>query len=122
MEFFRKLNYLLSRDLKIKMLGVLVLILFGAAAELLGVAIVLPVVNLAIDTDYQNNVWVQMVTKLTGVEGKEEILLILVGLVIVVYIVKNVYISWMYSRLFYYSAIVKRTMAVKLMKAYMKQP
>lgn len=122
MEFFRKLNYLLSKDLKIKMLGVLLLIILGSAAELLGVAIVLPIVNLAIDSDYSNNIWVKMVTKMTGVEGKEEILLILVGLVIIIYVIKNVYISWMYSRLFYYSAIVKRTMAVKLMKAYMKQP
>lgn len=122
MQFFHKVNYLLDKTMRRRMIGVFFLIVIGSVAELLGVAIVLPIVNLAIDTDYENNIWVSMVTRITGQTEKETILLILVGLVIVIYILKNLYISWMYSRLYYYSATVRRQMSVKLMKAYMKQP
>lgn len=122
MQFFHKVNYLLDKALRKRMIGIFFLIILGSVAELLGVAIVLPIVNLAIDTNYEQNIWVSFVTKITGETEKETILLILVGMVIVIYILKNLYISWMYSRLYYYSANVRRKMSVKLMRAYMKQP
>lgn len=117
-----KLNSLLSKGLKLKILGVFFFITLGSFAEVVGVAIVLPIVNLALDSDFENNMWCKLVTNITGATNKESILLILIGATVFIYVVKNLYLSWMYSRLYYTAAVIKRSMAVKLMNAYMKQP
>lgn len=117
-----KLNYLLDKSLKIKIVGLFFLIVIGSFAEVVGVAIVLPIVNLALDTDFENNVWCKLVRDILGITSKENIMLVLIAVTIAIYVIKNLYISWMYSRLYYTAAVIKRSMAVNLMKAYMKQP
>lgn len=122
MDVLKKINYLFDRKVKISLIGLFFVILVGSAVELLGVSIVLPIVNLAIETDYSENIFCRIITKITGYTSREDILLALVVITIVIYLFKFFYISWMNSTLYQFAANVKRELATKLMKAYMMQP
>lgn len=122
MNTINKLNYLLDRKTKISIFGILLMIIIGSIVELIGVAIILPIVNLAIDADFENNMWCKMVINITGINGREKIMLVLIFTTIAIYILKSFYLSWMNSNLYRFSAVVRKGMAVRLMQAYLKQP
>ncbi len=122
MSTLKKLNYLMDKRIKIRLVAITILIILGSFAELLGVAIILPIVNLAMDTDYKNNMWCKIVINITGISDKEQIMIIVIGIAIFIYIAKSLYLSWMYGQLYKTSAYIKEKTAVKLMQAYMKQP
>ena len=50
MSTFKQLNYLLDRKMKGKLVLLFFMILLGSAAELLGITIILPIIELAMDT------------------------------------------------------------------------
>ena len=52
-----KLNYLMDRKIKLKMIFVFLIIFIGSFVELLGVAVIYPIVNLIMDNDYAENIW-----------------------------------------------------------------
>ena len=117
-----KLNYLMDAKIKIKMFFVFLLIFFGSFVELLGVAVIYPIVNLIMDDNYAENVWCKLIMNITGIEEREPVMIIIIGAAILVYVFKSLYLSWMYGQLYKMSATIKENMAVKLMKAYMRQP
>ena len=117
-----KLNYLMDKKIKRKILFVSFLIFFGSFAELLGVAVIYPIVNLIMDENYAENVWCKIIMSVTGITDREPIILIVIGLAVGIYIFKSVYLSWMYSQLYKTSAFVKESISVKLIKSYMRQP
>lgn len=119
----KKLNYLLDRKNKIKMLGIFCLIVMGSFAELIGVTIILPIVNLAMDQgDMNEDLLASIIMKYTSASTKESVLLYMIVLTIVIYIVKNLYICFVYGRQFGFAAAIKRQFATKLMSSYMEQP
>lgn len=122
MNTIKKLNYLMDKKMKLQVLGILILIIIGSMAELLGVAIILPIVNLAIDDNFAQNRWCRVVMNLTGYDTREQVLLVVIVATIIIYILKNLYLSWMYSCLYRFSAVIKKKMAVKLMQSYLNQP
>ena len=89
---------------------------------MLGVAIILPIVNLAMDEQFMQNKWCKRLSQITGLQTREQILLLIIAITIVIYILKNLYLSWMYSKLYLFSADVKMQMATRLMEAYLQQP
>lgn len=122
MNTIKKLNSLLDKKMKMQIFCILFFIIIGSVAELLGVAIIAPIVNLAMDDNYAENMWCKLVMNLTGYETREKVLIVMIVAVVVIYVLKNSYLSWMYSRLYRFSATVKKQMAVKLMESYLNQP
>ena len=122
MNTINKLKYLMDKRMKIKTVINLILIMIGAAAELLGVAAILPIINLAVDVNYEEDKICKIVMRLTGYQEREQIMLVVIAATIVIYIAKSMYLSWMYSRLYKFSAEIKKDMAVKLMRSYLIQP
>jgi len=123
MTTIRKIGYLF--DLKYKLYTVLVLIVItvGSLAELLGVSIVLPIVNLALDAEeVSNNTFCRLITRVTGKTEANDVLIILLILTIAIYIIKNVYLIWMNFVINRYSTSVRRNIAMKLLNSYMRQP
>lgn len=119
----KKLNYLLDKKNKIKLMGIFCLIVLGSFAELMGVTIILPIVNLSMDQgDMHSSLLPSLIMKYTDASTKEIVLLYMIGMTIVIYIVKNMYICFVYGRQFNYAASIKRQYATKLMKSYMEQP
>ncbi len=123
MEYIKKLNYLLENRTKKRMLFVLLIIIIGSALELLGISILLPIINLAVDTDHAtDNFAYQTVEKVFGTDGFEGTFIYLMIITMVVYVVKNVYLAWMNAYNEQFANDVKRQLAARLMKAYLKEP
>lgn len=122
MNLWNKLNYLFDRKMKMGMLGTLIMIIIGSFAELLGVAIIVPLVNLAVDKNFQENFWCKIIIDITGYQERGQIMLVLIIATILIYVAKSIYLSWMNSCMYKFSASIRRQMAVKLMKSYLKQP
>lgn len=122
MKTLKELNYLLDAKMKARVFMLFVMVLIGSAVELLGVAIVLPIVNLAMETEsIDSSKYAKIITSVTGATEKNSILLWLIGLTIVIYILKDIYLVAMNRQLYKFSADIKRQMATRLMKAYLKQ-
>ncbi|MCQ2520971.1 MAG: ABC transporter ATP-binding protein/permease [Lachnospiraceae bacterium] len=122
MSTLKQLDYLLDKKTKLKVFGMFVMILIGSAAELLGITIILPIVNLAMDTgDYTQNTYCKIIIQMTSANSKEQVLLWLIGITIVLYILKNLYLCWMHKVQYHFSAFVRMELATKLMSSYLVQ-
>ncbi len=123
MSYLKKLNYLLSDRLKRKLFLVLIFIIIGSALELLGISILLPIINLAVDVEHaDDNMVYKIVTDITGATDFRSTFVVLLVITIVVYFAKNAYLAWMNAYNEKYANDVKRYLATRLMKAYMKEP
>ena len=123
METIKKINYLLDRKSKIKCIYLIFLIIGGSICDLLGITIIMPIVNLAMSSsDISDNYFAGLLMRVTGVTGKEEVLLVMIGICIIIYIFKNIYLTFMNITLYNFSAETKRRTATRLLTAYLKQP
>ena len=123
MDYIRKLNYLLEKQTKRKMFFVLLIIVAGSALELLGISILLPLINLAVDTEHAtDNFAYKSVEKLFGTESFEGTFIYLMIITMLVYVIKNMYLAWMNAYNEKFANDVKRQLATRLMKAYLKEP
>lgn len=123
MNLFKEFNYLFDRKLKLKFVGMIFVVLIGAAAELCGVYVILPVVELATDpAAVQTNRYCRWISNITGITDSKDIMLVLIACIIALYIVKNVYLSWQAYAINSYSKNTRLHFSTKLMEAYMKQP
>lgn len=123
METLKKLNYLFDRKIKLRTIFVFILITVGSMVELLGIAIVLPIIELAMEeSSVSENKLATIVMNITRTDNKEEILLWLIGITVFIYIIKSFYLVYMNSKLYLFSADVRRKLSIRLMKAYFKQP
>ena len=70
-QTIKKVGFLLDRKTKIKLVLIFFAILIGAAFELIGVAIVLPIVELAMnDGSVDSNIFARTVSAVFGVTNK----------------------------------------------------
>lgn len=123
MNLFKELNYLFDRKLKLKFVVMIFVVLFGAIAELCGVYVILPVVELAADPEaVQTNRYCRWISDITGISETKGIMLALISCIIALYIVKNVYLSFQAYAINSYSKNTRLHFSTKLMEAYMKQP
>lgn len=123
MKLYKELCYLFDLKLKLKFVGMIFVILFGAAAELLGVSMIMPIVTLATDPQaVETNSYCIWISKVTGVTGTNEVLFILIVGTIGIYLFKNIYLSFMAYAMNSFSKNTRLHFATKLMEAYMKQP
>ena len=122
MNVLQQLNYLLEKKTKRNLIIVVIMSVIGSAVELLGVTIVLPIVDLAMDQGNGEGLIANSIRSITGAGTKEELLLWMIVLTIFIYIVKNIYVCFMYSRQYKFAATVKRETAARLMKSYFSRP
>lgn len=123
MNLLKEFNYLFDRKLKLKFVGMIFVVLIGALAELCGVYVILPVVELATDpAAVQTNRYCRWISNITGITDSKDIMLVLIACIIALYIVKNVYLSWQAYAINSYSKNTRLHFSTKLMEAYMKQP
>lgn len=123
MKLIKEFRYLFDLKLKLKFIGMIFVILFGAAAELLGVSMILPIVTLATDPQaVRTNRYCRLITQFTGIEETNQVLLILIVAMIAVYLIKNIYLAWMTYAMNSFSKNTRLHFSTKLMEAYMKQP
>ncbi len=121
--FIGQVNYIFSKEQKIRFFFLLVAIVITTFLELLSVTAVMPLVNVMMDpqiivrTDY---LWWAYCT--FGFRNTNQFLAFLGGILIVVYILKNICVSVMYQLQYKFTFSNQRKLASKMMECYMKQP
>lgn len=118
----KKINYVLDRKQKIN-LGILLIIIFiGAFVELLGVSAVMPLINVAMQPETIDEKWYFiLISKYTGITDANQMILFLAVLLIIIYILKNIYVMAMYSLQYRFVFNNQQRLSVRMMKSDMQQ-
>ncbi len=123
MDTIKKLNYLFDTKLKLKTFGMFIIITLGSVAELLGISVILPIVNMATNADAMDqNKWCQIIMRITGKTEFHTVMIILLLGTIGIYILKNIYLAWMAYMMNVFSKRTRQHFCMRLMQSYMKQP
>ena len=118
----KKINYVLDRRQKINLCILLVIIFIGAFVELLGVSAIMPLINVAMNPETIDEKWYfVLIRKYTGITDANQMILFLAVLLIVIYILKNVYVMVMYSLQYRFVFNNQQRLSVRMMKSYMQQ-
>ena len=118
----KKIGYVLERKQRISIIVLLVIMFFGAFLEFLGVSLILPLVNVALDPECIDSKWYYAAIKsYMGFSSARQMLIFLAIVLIVTYIVKNIYITMMYDMQYRLVFDNQRRLSVKMMKCYMSQ-
>lgn len=119
---YKKINYILDKEQKIKLVVMLIVILIGALFELLGVSAIMPLISVATNPDAVNEKWyLVFIQDIFGFYEAKQLIVFLALALVIVYIVKNVYISMMYNLQYRFIFNNQRRLAVKMMDSYMHQ-
>lgn len=118
----KKINYVLNRKQKIQLVLLLAVIFVGAFVELLGVSAILPLMEAVTNPASLYDKWYYaLAQRLFGVDEFSQMLMILAAALIIIYIVKNVYITLMYYFQYKFVFNNQRKLSFKMMKSYMEQ-
>lgn len=118
----KKIDYILDKSQKIKLMILLLVIFIGALVELLGVSAILPLINLIMDPSVIDTTWYLTFVKDTfGFTEVKQMVIILSIFLIVVYVVKNLYITMQYNLQYRFIFNNQRKLAVKMMNSYLSQ-
>lgn len=122
-KILKKLNILLDRKQKLQMLGLVFLMLIGAALNVLGVSLIVPVVNIVMDpnavTDNEILHWIYV--KLHATSQNQISVLVMVSLVLV-FILKNLFLFFQTKALFAFVYTNQFRTSQSMMKNYIRRP
>ncbi len=124
MDVLKKLNYIFSRRQKWQTLGLLALIILGTAFELLGVSAVQPLINAIMDRDSlaERGGIYTFIYETFHLQNATQLILVLMGLLIAVYVIKNLYLIFMYRQQYRYIYSNMRTLSTRMMRSYLSRP
>lgn len=118
-----KFSYIFTSYDKKMVVLLIIMTVIGSVLELLGVTIFLPFVNIIMYTDYVQSSkilnWFYVNGGFSTIKGFEIFLCIII---IVIYIVKNLYLIWQKNVTYKFSFRIQKTLATKLLNSYMSQP
>ncbi len=121
-RMIKKINYVLDRRQKINLCILLVIIFIGAFVELLGVSAIMPLIDVAMNPETMDEKWYfVLIRKYMGITDANQMILFLAVLLIVIYILKNVYVMVMYSLQYRFVFNNQQRLSVRMMKSYMQQ-
>lgn len=100
-----------------------IMIVGGALMELIGVTAILPFMNIAVKPDsvYKNHT-LNYFYNLFGMTSPGVFLALLAIILVLIYVIKNIYLSIMNYLIFKFNYNNQRKLAVTLLGAYLKQP
>ena len=118
----QKIRMIFNRTQKIKFIALFCMLFVGSVLELMGVSLILPFVQLVMDTDGTDNALFQWFGRLVGAESQRELLIWLGLLLIAVYLIKNTYLllaKYVQLRFVFNNRL---ELSGRLMRNYMKKP
>ncbi len=122
MDTLKKVNYILDKKTKWKACGMVVLIAIGALFELVGVSVVLPVINIAVQPDEINsNTYCKLIMRFTGESETRIVILLLLLLMAMIYVIKAIYLVWMNNKSYVFATKLQAQISMRLMKAYLNR-
>lgn len=121
-DVFRKLDYILSKKQKSLSVIVLLMTVVGAVFETLGVSIIIPLVSAFLSPDQlMEHPYVAPVVRILHITTAGQLLILISAMVIVIYILKNIYMVFLSYVRVKFSVKVKRELSIKMMNSYMER-
>lgn len=121
-DMYEKFRFILTTQQKIYFWIVLLMSIMAAGLEVLGVAAIVPILNMMLDMELTREKWyVRPFIDLFHIETDQEVIRLICCGVIAIYFFKNVYnifYNWVYLK---YANKVQRELSFRVLDAYMKQ-
>lgn len=123
MEILKKLGYIFNRRQKVQLVLLFIVIAIGTFLELLGVTVILPFIDIVTDPNIVRTEpeYAYFYNMLQLSDPNQFMAIVAIG-IIVVYIVKNVYVSIMYYLQYKWTFNNQRKMATRMLDCYLHQP
>lgn len=119
----KKLNYIFSRKEKLKIFGLLLMIIIGSFLQLLGVTAFMPFIEVIMNPDeIHNSTLMFTVYQKLNLSSTDVFLALMAVTIIVVYIFKNVYLGILQNCILKFSYKTRMTLAVRLLTTYVNEP
>lgn len=123
MEILRKLNYILNRRQKIQLAFLFVAIAIGSFLELMGVTSVLPFIDVVMDPEMvKTDETYRFFYEMLNLPNVNYFIAVLAVAIIGVFVIKNVFVSFMYYMQYKWTFNNQAKLAGRLMECYLKQP
>lgn len=119
----KQFRYIFDRKQKIGLVLLLVAIVIGTFLELAGVTAIMPFINVVMDPGSIHKKWYLIwIYNYLGFKNDTNFIVFVAGMLMAVYIIKNVYLCFMYNVQYKFTYDNQRIVATRMMKAYLKQP
>lgn len=121
-DLFKKFGYTFAAKQKKQTVGLIILIMIGTVFELLGVSTVQPLVNAIMYPDrlLESKVY-SFVYYFLNLQNMTQLILILVGCLILLYVVKNAFLIFMYYCQYKYIYSNMRELSTRMMHSYLSR-
>ena len=124
---FTKLNYIFDSRQKRQFLVLGIMILIGGLFETVGVSMLMPIVTTILDPSdviekINNYPVLPSLLKALHVTNKDQLIMLLLGVLIVIYIVKNFYLLYMVRRQNTFIARTRNDMISRVMREFLNRP
>lgn len=120
---FHQLGTILSVKQKKQAVGVVVVIIIGSAFELFGVTAILPFIQILLTPEkIMESEWVKPFLSVFNITDSKHMMLLIGAGLIVLYIVKNLYLTVAYYIRCNYSASIQKSLSTQMLRAYMERP
>lgn len=119
----KKLRYIFNHQEKLKLLGILVLVIIGSFAELLGVSVFMPFIQVLMDPNsIYTNEMLNYFYETFHFQSVETYLSAIALMICGVYLIKNVYLTFMQNAILKFSYKTRMNLATRLLTTYMSEP
>ena len=118
----KKLRYVFDRKDKIKLVGLAILMVIGSVLELLAVAVFNPFIEVLMQTSsIEDDSFLKLFFTHIHLNGIEQYLVVLSALIAVIYLVKNIYLSFLQNVILSFSYTTRMNLATRLLTTYMNE-
>lgn len=119
---FYKIRVIFSRKQKLKFFMLACILFIGSLLEFMGVSLILPFVQLVMEPEGEYREGLLVLGEFLGVRSSRELLFFTGTLLILIYIVKNIYLLFMKYVQFRFIFNNRLELSGRLMGSYMKKP
>ena len=122
-RMIQKLRYIFSRTDKVKLVGLVALMLIGSVLELLAVAVFNPFIEVMMQTSsISDDTFLQFFFQHTNIDSIEGYLIALSLIIAVIYVIKNIYLMFEQNAILTFSYRTRMNLATRLLTTYMNEP
>ncbi len=119
----KKLNYIFSKADKRSVVLLTIAIIIGSFLEILTVSVFEPFINIVMNPEeLQSSAVGILIGRFVQINDTKQFLALLAGIIIVIYIVKNIYIIMEKNAIYKFSYRIQQKISTNLLKAYMSEP
>ena len=118
-----KLRYIFNRADKWKLVGLAFLMILGSLLELLAVAVFNPFIEVMMQTEnIQDDSFLHIMYRYIHFDRIENYLVLLSVAIAFIYLIKNIYLTFLQNKILSFSYHTRMNLATKLLTTYMSEP